>query len=270
MKMIYLLFISILIFGLASCATNEVSSGRFTYLEDQAERYQKTKNYEKAMEIWRRLAVRGVASAERNLGINYYFGLGVHRNFTIAVEWFVKAAEKDDSGAQYYLGANYFHGLDYKNAQGIRQDYEKALYWFNKSAAQGDILGEFGLGVMYVFGLAVDYNEELAIKYFTSSAEKGFAYAMHNLGNIYFDRNDQESDDLAVQWYIKAIENNVTQPEMNLALMEYLERGDIPSSYRVNPAHRNIKMGFLKPEVVSNDPNDFDSMNIQYNQLNYN
>ena len=48
-----------------------------------------------------------------------------------AAEWYRKAAEQGDAGAQFNLGHLYYDG------QGVPQDYGEAVRWFRLAAAQG-------------------------------------------------------------------------------------------------------------------------------------
>ncbi len=48
-----------------------------------------------------------------------------------AAYWFQKAANQNDSYAQYRLGYCYYKG------QGVLKNSEKAAYWYKKAAEQG-------------------------------------------------------------------------------------------------------------------------------------
>lgn len=78
----------------------------------------------------------GTESAEDwyRLGMSYANGSGVDQNYSMAVEYWRKAAELGHSGAQCRLGFAYAHG------QGVVQDNAEALIWYRKAAAQGDAL----------------------------------------------------------------------------------------------------------------------------------
>lgn len=78
----------------------------------------------------------GTESAEDwyRLGMSYANGSGVNQNYSMAVEYWRKAAELGYSGAQRCLGFAYAHG------QGVVQDNAEALIWYRKAAAQGDAL----------------------------------------------------------------------------------------------------------------------------------
>ena len=83
----------------------------------------------------------GTESAEDwyRLGMSYANGSGVNQNYSMAVEYWRKAAELGHSGAQRSLGFAYAHG------QGVAHDNAKALMWYRKAAAQGDSIARLEL-----------------------------------------------------------------------------------------------------------------------------
>lgn len=80
--------------------------------------------YEKAYELWQPLAINGDLTAQNYLGIHYYLGLGVRRNYKQAETWFEKAANGGLPDAQYNLG------VMYENGEFVSQDYVTAYMWF--------------------------------------------------------------------------------------------------------------------------------------------
>lgn len=83
----------------------------------------------------------GAESAEDwyRLGMSYANGSGVNQNYSMAVEYWRKAAELGHSGAQRRLGFAYAHG------QGVVHDNAAALMWYRKAAAQGDSIARLEL-----------------------------------------------------------------------------------------------------------------------------
>ena len=59
----------------------------------------------------------------------YKEGQGVEQNYIKAVEWFLKAAEQDNSDAQFNLGLIYQEG-----GKGIERNDAKAAEWYRKAA----------------------------------------------------------------------------------------------------------------------------------------
>lgn len=100
----------------------DLSSGVFAY---------RTGNYQEAVALFRPLAERGEPYAQYNLGVLYDNGLGVPRNFDLALLWYKKAASQGLADAQYMAGR--FYG----NGRGVKQDPAAALFWFELASAGG-------------------------------------------------------------------------------------------------------------------------------------
>lgn len=49
-----------------------------------------------------------------------------------ALQWYLKAAEKGHSGAEYSIGWLYEQG-----GNGVARDYQKAMDWYRRAAAHG-------------------------------------------------------------------------------------------------------------------------------------
>ena len=73
---------------------------------------------------YRRMAERGDAFAQYNLGNCYFDGEGVEQDEEEAAKWFLKSAEQGNAMAQYRLGDCYYTGV------GVEQDEEEAVKWF--------------------------------------------------------------------------------------------------------------------------------------------
>ena len=68
----------------------------------------------------REQATQGVAEAQTKLGLLFYFGQGVPRDYTKAQGWFEKAAAQGHADAQYNLGMLY----DFE--KGVSQNFATA------------------------------------------------------------------------------------------------------------------------------------------------
>jgi len=77
------------------------------------------------------VAEQGDAIAQNNLGVCYYYGNGIRKDYDKAADWFAKAAEQGNANAQKNLGLCYYDG------DGVCQDYEKAVHWLSKAEEQG-------------------------------------------------------------------------------------------------------------------------------------
>ena len=66
-----------------------------------------------------------------NIGIMYYHGHGVGKNYSQAFHWYTLAAEQGHIAAQYNIAIMYEQGI------GTEKDRAKAKQWFKKAADQG-------------------------------------------------------------------------------------------------------------------------------------
>ena len=100
-------------------------------------------------------AEAGDADSEYRLGLFYYNGEGVAKDFSEAVKWYRKAAEKNLADAQDGLG------FCCANGQGVAKDEVEAVKWYRKAAEQNYAYAQYNLGVCYEHGdgVAKDYVE---------------------------------------------------------------------------------------------------------------
>src|SRR4029079_2561248 len=80
----------------------------------------------------REKAEKGDADAQFTLGMMYYEGRSVPRDYVESARWFRKAAEQGHAIAQYALGAIY------ENGRGFPKDTAEAARWYRKAADQGE------------------------------------------------------------------------------------------------------------------------------------
>lgn len=86
-----------------------------------------------ARQLTEMAARAGNRIAMHDLGLYYADGRGdVQRNFTTALSWFEKAAERSIVDSQFNLG------LLYSSTPEIPQDLVTAYYWFGVASGQGD------------------------------------------------------------------------------------------------------------------------------------
>ena len=78
-----------------------------------------------------KLAEKGNADAQYELGIMHHKGDILVQDHFKAVNWIRKAAEQGHAEAQYNLGGAYYIG------EGVVKDTDKAIEWLQKAAEQG-------------------------------------------------------------------------------------------------------------------------------------
>jgi len=89
-------------------------------------------DYHASFKTFSRLADSGDMAAGNFVGIHYYLGAGVERNFTTAARWFEQAALTGNADAQRNLGTLYLRGW------GVPRNYEHAYGWLYLAYTQGN------------------------------------------------------------------------------------------------------------------------------------
>ncbi len=102
-----------------------------------------------ALRLWRPLAVKGIASAQHNLGVMSANGEGVPRDDAEALKWWRLAAEQGFADARYNLG------LMYAGGRGVPRDDAEAVASWRPLAIKGYAPAQYNLGVMYAKGRGV-------------------------------------------------------------------------------------------------------------------
>ena len=80
-------------------------------------------NFKAAAKQWRPLAEKGHAKSQTNLGILYFNGKGVLKDFKEAVRLLKMAANQGEAEAQFILGKIYIDG------DGVVKSFKNAKYW---------------------------------------------------------------------------------------------------------------------------------------------
>ena len=120
-----------------------------------------------ALQEWTPLAEAGDTSAQFNLGLMYYNGLGVPQDYKEAIKWYTLAAEQGDADVQNNLGLMYYNG------QGVPQDYKEAVKWYTLAAEQGFALAQSNLGSMYYDGNGVLQDSTIAHMWYNIGSANG-------------------------------------------------------------------------------------------------
>ncbi len=106
------------------------------------------RNYAQALKDIAPLAKAGHADAQHLLGLMYYMGRGVARDYKLAMLWHRKAADQGKPDAQYVVGAMYYTG----NA--VETDPKQAVSWFRRAAEKGHAEAQHALALMYRYHAA--------------------------------------------------------------------------------------------------------------------
>jgi TPR repeat protein len=115
------------------------------------------------------------------LGVKYYKGTEVEKDYAIAAYWFEKAADLGHAGAEWYMS------LLHHNGQGLAKDHRRSLEWCGKAAEHGNANAQFHLGWRFSIGRDVPQNFGNAVFWFRKSADQGHAEAQLNLATMYYN-----------------------------------------------------------------------------------
>ena len=123
------------------------------------------------LESLRSIAEQGDPQAQFQLGMHYYRGKEIARDYIEAAKWLMKSANQGNADAQLRIG------LCYSAGEGVEKDFTKAAGWYRKAAEQGNPSAQLGLAVRYYRGEGVEQDYTEAVKWFMKSAEQGNATA---------------------------------------------------------------------------------------------
>ena len=153
-------------------------------------------DYAKAVDWYRKAAEQGLANAQNNLGNCYRFGEGVTKDYAKAVEWYRKAAEQGLANAQNNLGDCYYSG------KSVTQDYAKAFQWYNKAAEQENDEASAYICVMYYTGQGVAKNVAKANEWYNKALKNGAkeSWVIYKIGSGFYDQKDYSK---AMEWFLK-------------------------------------------------------------------
>jgi hypothetical protein len=134
------------------------------------------------------------------LGLCYYYGNGVEKNYQKAKEWFLRSSTNKDS--QYYLYTIYSLGL------GTDVNDKEAMIWLNRASDNGskDAINRVG---------AIKFEEKRykeALILFQKASNLGSSKAFNNLGLIYMNGLSVKKDYYAAKKYFEKsieIEENI-------------------------------------------------------------
>lgn len=168
-------------------------------------------------------ASMGDWDAQKSLGAAYSNdNFGIPKDRIAAIKWYSEAEASNDYKKEWFqaelqseIGDLYREGND--------QDKLIAIEWFEKVLRNGDALdisvASKKLGYMYRNGEGVQADKELAIKYFTRSAELDNHRAQFVLGYMYCEGEALVNDFKAgLKWTLKAAEGGVKAAQYNLGV----------------------------------------------------
>jgi TPR repeat protein len=169
-----------------------------------------------AVDLLERSAGSGDSFAQVALGQRYETGKGVNLDMNKAREYYLQAAlQRNDVALQAVRRLNIDLanvGLDLKAIDDAysRADYATAFPSAEEFAKKGRGYAEHLYGLMFYYGQGTERNEEQALYWLRSSAEKGVAFGQWMMGRIYAQGTAGIAKNIgeAAVWYRLALYNN--------------------------------------------------------------
>jgi len=221
----------------------------------------KNRDYAAAARHFTADAEKGNREARFWIGVLYMNGLGVPKNCSAAMTWFLKSAdqayvpaqslladlyesgkcaEKDEQAAGKWLrkaaeggNADDQYELACKLFSSPGSDASELLDWFRRAAEQGHLGAQSALGVLLDIPHSKKFKEqpEEAAKWRRMAAVQGDPDAQYSLGKMYRDGNGvPQSYQEALKWFRLSAESNDDSGQWGLAEM-YRDGLGVPQDY---------------------------------------
>lgn len=143
----------------------------------------------------------------------------VERDPAMATDWFLKAAKKGHSEAQYVVGTQFYDGVR------LKRSYRAAARWFEKAARDGHTLAAWRLGEMHCAGTGVRRSQEKGCHWLDVAAGLGSSAAAFRLATLLGASTDEDSRERAGKLMNMAAQDNNTEAQYMLGVFHLSGRG---------------------------------------------
>lgn len=208
---------------------------------------------EQAIELYRKAADQGLTAAQTQLGICYFEGIGVEKDYDEAVRLFNLAAKQNDPDA-YLMLSRYFN---------FEQDHDKIFENAKKAADLHSAMGEFGLAECYQLGIGVKKDDSQADYWYEKAAKKGLMPAQVVLGDRLFRIKNFEK---SLYWHEKAADQGCAHSAWMAGNMYLRQTGNTTVSGIPKDSEKGLAL-LMKAANCDYAPAKFSI--AMYNYLNY-
>ena len=144
-----------------------------------------------AYRAWLKVAEKGDAEGQNNVGFLYERGLGVSQDYEQAEAWYMMAAAQGLPSAKHNLAM-----LTYKGHIN-NKDWRKSVEWLKEADQMDFSPSTYMLGVLYMRGEGIFKDRDVAFELFKKAAKLGEARGQYMVGYIHQSgmlHPDEESD----------------------------------------------------------------------------
>lgn len=193
-------------------------------------------NPQVAMTWFKKAADGNDTAAQLFCAAAYTFGYGVKSNNDTARKYYIDAAKNGNAIAQFALGKSFLESRDNRNKK-------MGVIWLTKAAANGNPIAQYTLGDMYANGGVVGQDAARAKTLLDSAARQNYLPALVALGVLSAKEGDFET---ARNLLTKAADTGDTKGQMALAQL-YLD--DKSPFYDVS-----LALGWMKKAANAGAP----------------
>lgn len=144
-------------------------------------------------------AKAGFPEAQGQMGLNYWYGQGVEKDFDQAYAWLNMCALQGEARGLYLLGRATEEGI------GCTPDPKEAFRLYQQASARGDKEVDYEIGHCYLYGVGIEKNPAVGVVHLRKAAIAGDERAMTLLGCILYDGDHVLTNyEEAAKWFEKA------------------------------------------------------------------
>ena len=197
----------------------------------------------KTIEELKTLVKDNNSDAMVELGIRYYNGKNIQKNYELALEYFKLAEISGNIRGTYGIAICYYYG------RGLKQDYEKAYNLFKEMADCGDIGAKGYIADMYYYGKYLEKDYKKAFEMYKNLYEEhNDKYSLSKIISCYYFGRGTEKDYKKAREYGELFEqkNNDIYVAYYLGQIYFLGR-------EIEKDYKKAKMYFEKSTVDDYD-----------------
>lgn len=150
-----------------------------TELVNEAIGLYRDRQFDRAVELFRKSAEMGNSVAMHNLGVCSSRGEGMPADEAEAFHWYLAAARAGYALSQEQVGVRYFLG------KGVGKDTTESFRYVGRAAESGSASAMYLYGYFHEAGIGTEADYAKAAEWYTAAVEKGSTDAMFRLGRLY-------------------------------------------------------------------------------------
>lgn len=141
----------------------------------------------------------------------------------------VEAASKGNVLASAYVGVSYHYGIEVgeeKHPQGLEKNSELAVKYLTIAAKKGYLKSQIDLGLLYLDADSPAFDIDKALKWITLTAKKGDAFSQYVIGHYYNTGDFLAQDNTkAYHWLLESASNGCESAMVELGKL-YKEKAN--------------------------------------------